>query len=117
MRHYQSFPNVYFYNADIDFRKSINGLCTIVQYQMGLNPLEEALYVFFSKNKQRIKILYWDRSGFALWYKRLEKECFRLPRPTNGVIKITAKDLGLILDGYDIFKTKPHEKLNFDPVF
>jgi len=65
---------VYLHREPVDFRKSINGLSVIVESEMALSPLSGALFVFCNKKRDKLKLLYWDRTGFALWYKRLEQE-------------------------------------------
>ncbi len=60
-----------------DFRKSVNGLSMLVEAEMKLDPLSGNLFVFCNKGKSKLKILYWDRNGFCLWYKRLEEDKFR----------------------------------------
>jgi transposase len=63
--------NIYLYMDIVDFRKSINGLIVVVEQDMNLNPFRDALFVFCNKKRDKVKILYWDKTGFALWYKRL----------------------------------------------
>ncbi|MCG7883719.1 MAG: IS66 family insertion sequence element accessory protein TnpB [Candidatus Thiodiazotropha endolucinida] len=58
----------------MDFRKSITGLSLIVEQTLGLNPFDVALYVFINRRRDKIKILLWEKNGFVLWYKRLEKQ-------------------------------------------
>ena len=117
MRSYNSFNQIYLYNGVVDFRKSINGLIQIVKFQMNLNPLDEVLFIFVARNRWALKILYFDQSGFALWYKRLEGEKFKLPKPNSSSHSLTTKELGLFLDGYDIFKMKPHKILDENALF
>ena len=62
---------IYLHRAPVDFRKSINGLALIVEQEMQLPPMSPALFVFCNKKRDRVKALYWDRTGFCLWYKRL----------------------------------------------
>lgn len=64
---------VYLHRDFVDFRKSINGLAAIVETDMTLPLMSGALFVFCNKGKDKLKILYWDNTGFSLWYKRLEK--------------------------------------------
>jgi transposase len=61
-------------------RKSINGLLTIVEQELGLSPFAPRLFVFCNRQRDKIKIFHWERSGFVLWYKRLEKARFPCPR-------------------------------------
>jgi len=74
------FDQILLYRPFVDFRKSINGLCGIVVGELELDPFQNYLFLFTSKRRDRIKILYWDKTGFALWYKRLEKEKFHWPK-------------------------------------
>jgi transposase len=64
-------PKIYLHRAPVDFRKAVNGLTCIIELEMGLSPFDEALYLFTNKNRDKLKMLYWDKTGFALWYKRL----------------------------------------------
>ena len=98
----------------VDFRKSIDGLSSLVEQALGLDPFNAALYVFTNRRYDKLKILYWDRSGFALWYKRLEKARFRWPRDeTLRVVEMTGRELGWLLDGIDFFRLTPHETLTY----
>ena len=71
--------DIYLYMDVVDFRKSINGLIVVVEQDMNLNPFRDALFVFCNKKRDKVKILYWDKTGFALWYKQLEKHRFKWP--------------------------------------
>ena len=77
MKMFTSVPEVFLYRDFVDFRKSINGLSLIVEQQMQLSPLTGSVFVFCNKGRDKLKVLYWDRTGFALWYKRLEKDKFK----------------------------------------
>jgi transposase len=77
---------IYLHRDVVDFRKSINGLVTIVEQEMALSPFGDALFVFCNRNRDRVKVLYWDKTGFCLWYKRLEKEKFKWPRQHGAAI-------------------------------
>ena len=70
--------------------------------------------MFINKARDKLKILYWETNGFVLYYKRLEAEKFSWPLKENQeTIKITGKDLSWLLDGYNIFDLKPHQRLKF----
>jgi len=97
----------------IDMRKSINGLSILISDVFGLNPISRYIFVFCNKSKNKLKTLYWDRNGFVLCYKRLEKERFKLPETQEGVIEITAQQLRWILDGLDITKVEGHKKYHY----
>jgi len=98
----------------VDFRKSIDGLAGLVEQTLGLDPFNAELYVFTNRRHDKLKILYWDRSGFALWYKRLEKARFPWPREEpRPIVELTARELGWLLDGIDFFRLTPHETLSY----
>ncbi len=70
-------PTVHLATEPVDMRKSINGLSVLVADKLEISPLSGSLFVFYNKARDKIKILYSDRNGFCLWYKRLEKHRFR----------------------------------------
>lgn len=115
MRDSHSFSEIFLHKKPVDMRKSINGLSLIVSEHMQQNPCDGGLFVFVGRTSMIMKCIYWDRSGFALWQKRLEKERFKWPKKLNDeVIKITAEQMQWLLHGLDIIKAKPHEELRFD---
>jgi transposase len=73
MKMFVSPPRIYLHRQFVDFRKSINGLSVIVESEMDLPIMSGGLFIFCNKAKDKLKILYWDKTGFALWYKRLKK--------------------------------------------
>ena len=73
MKPSSSFTKVYLHRDRVDFRKWIDGLAAIVRTEMRLNPYESYLFGFTNRRRDTIKVLYWDRTGFAIWYKRLEE--------------------------------------------
>ena len=79
MNWFNDLPTIYLHRSPVDFRKAVNGLCELVQDELEMNPFDENLYVFCNRKRDRLKILHWDRTGFVLWYKRLEKEKFKWP--------------------------------------
>jgi transposase len=87
-----------------DMRKSINGLSGIVQNQLRLNPYDQSLFAFGNRRKDLVKILYWDRNGFCLWQKRLEKDRFPWPADEKQVMEITSEQLNWLLNGIDFRK-------------
>lgn len=111
MRSIHDFDGIYLHRSVVDMRRSIDGLSAIVRHGSEL-PLDgKFLFVFVGRAKDRLKILYWDRTGYALWYKRLEKSRFPWPKTGDDVLKMTPKMLGYILDGVDVFKIRPHESV------
>jgi len=101
-------PAIYLHREAVDFRKSINGLVTIVEQEMGLSPFAEALYVFCNKGRDKLKVVYWDQTGFCLWYKRLEKAKFKWPRQHPGaVMTVNPEQWQGLLSGYDLIGHQP----------
>jgi transposase len=89
----------------VDGRKGFDSLAAIVRSVFQHDPLSGHLYVFFSRRFDRVRILYWDRSGFAMWTKRLERGRFHATFSEGGelaVNAIEAAELGLILEGLDL---------------
>src|SRR5271165_3819029 len=97
-------PNtrIYIATGHVDMRKSVNGLSLLVQETLNQNALSGHLFVFANKRGDKTKILYWDRNGFCLWYKRLEKNVFRLPKIPGPVFSVNSTELGMILEGIDL---------------
>lgn len=94
-----------------DMRKSINGLSVLVEQAMGHDPFTGDMFVFCNRRRNMIKILYWDKNGFALWHKRLEKHRFYWPATTDEVVSLEAKELEWLLAGLDY--THAHTRLNY----
>ena len=105
---------VYLHRDFVDFRKSINGLATIVETHMALPLMSGALFVFCNKGKDKLKILYWDNTGFALWYKRLEKDKFKWPgKLSTPTYPLSAQQFEWLLSGYDVIG---HQSMSFKSV-
>ena len=107
---------VYLYVPPVDMRKSINGLAVLVETALGLDPFAEALYVFSNRRRDRLKILAWDRSGFVLYYKKLERERFHWPRSEDSQLMLTARQLDWLLEGYNLALMRPHASLRYESV-
>jgi len=105
---------IHLYIQPVDFRKSIDGLTAIVEMELELNPFQPALFVFSNRKRDKVKILYWERTGFVLWYKRLEQQRFQWPKQLTT---LTAEQLSWLLDGLNIEAMQPHSTLQFDSVF
>ena len=97
---------VYLVLEKADMRKSVDGLSIYISENMDVDIFSGSLFVFCNKRRNILKILYWDRNGFCLWYKRLEKEKFRWPVNELEVLEISSRELGWLLDGIDI--NQPH---------
>lgn len=111
------FDFVYLHRDPIDMRAGINRLLSIVQSE-GMGELgDKNLFVFAGRRTHSIKILYFDHSGFALWQKRLEKQRFIWPKSVSvGTVVMTPEQLGYLLEGFDLLKLKPFEKISFEQV-
>ena len=94
-----------------DFRKQINGLSIMVEEDCHMNALDGSLYLFCNRARNRLKILYWDRNGFCLWLKRLEKDKFPWPKHVKEVNMISYDQLSMLLDGIDFFHA--HTELKY----
>jgi transposase len=111
------FSGIFLYREAVDFRKSIDGLSSIASIEMGVELKEGNLFVFISRRRDKMKILYFDRTGFALWYKRLERARFKWPKGIeNTVLPMEPRQLEWLLEGFDIWKMKPHEALQLNQV-
>ena len=87
----------------VDGRKGINGLSTLVRSQFLMDPLSGTLFVFFTKRADIVRVLYWDRDGYVLTTKRLEKGYFRVPWwSETGHVTVEAAELLLVLEGLDL---------------
>ena len=105
----------YLYTGVVDMRKSIDGLAALMESHLELDPIQDAVFVFCNRGRDKIKILYWERNGFVLWYKRLEKEKFKWLKDTSiSSHQISGYRLNQLLDGLNIFSSKPHERLFFE---
>lgn len=83
----------------VDLRKSVDGLALLARHVIQQNPLSGHLFVFVNKVGHRVKILFWDRTGYVIWYKRLESARIRLPLEGAATLELAASQLALLLDG------------------
>jgi hypothetical protein len=125
---------VYLARGATDLRKSIDGLCALVSYSFELDPMSASLFVFCNRDRDKLKILYWDNNGFWLLYRRLETGRFRWPRGTSargtsargtsargtiggggacgeGPLLIDRRQLQWLLDGLDLEQKRAHAPL------
>lgn len=89
-------------------RCSFDRLAELAASVTGDDPLSGHLFLFRARGGDRIKILYWDRDGYALWYKRLEEGTFKLPKvePSQRSVQLRASELAMMLDGIDLRSVK-----------
>ena len=99
----------------VDMRRSFDGLAAMAEQVVHADPLSGHLFVFRGRRGDRLKILYWDRDGYALWYKRLETGTFRFPAGGSDATEITTADLALILEGIDVDAAKRRKRFALLP--
>lgn len=114
----KDFENIFIHNGNVDMRRGINGLSEIVQSaQMG-DLAGKNLFVFAGRRKNSIKVLYFDRSGFCLWQKRLDEARFPWPKKlTDEVVRLSPEQFSWLLEGFDVWKIKPFEDVKFESVY
>ena len=100
-----------------DMRKSINGLSILVESQMELDLFSGYLFGFCNRRRTTIKLLYWDKNGFCLWMKRLEKDKFQWPQSETEAVSISQRELSWLLDGLELKQNRAHQPLNYRSVF
>ena len=95
-----------------DMRRSFDRLAMMTRENMGQDPLSGHLFVFFNRRGDRVKIMFWDRSGFCIWYKRLEQGVFRLPQSIVNMPnpEVEVADLSLILEGIDLSSARRRKR-------
>jgi transposase len=105
----------FLYRHPTDMRKSFDGLFGIVSQVLSLDPLSGDVYVFLNRRRDRIKLLVWDRGGFWIFYKRLEKGRFQLPPDSSGAetIELPYEELMMLIEGIDLGSVKRCSRFNF----
>ena len=104
---------IYVCLAPTDMRKSFDSLAALVEEWLGHDPLSGQLFVFRSRRGDRVKLLWWDRDGWTLYYRRLEEGTFRFPTtgdPQARSIEISAQELSLVLWGIDPASVKRQQR-------
>ncbi|NRB43034.1 MAG: IS66 family insertion sequence element accessory protein TnpB [Pseudomonadales bacterium] len=105
---------VYLAPGATDMRKSIDGLAIWVSEMMELDPCSSSLFVFCNRARDKLKILHWDRNGFWLYYRRLEKGRFQWPKENvdKNAISMTRRELNWLLDGLSLEQQKAHKNIS-----
>jgi hypothetical protein len=104
---------ILFYSKPVDMRNSIDGLSMMAAQHLCSEAKSGIFYVFYNKKKDKLKVLYWERNGFCLWFKRLEKERFKIPEMSETGVELTIQQLRWILDGLDYTKLQGHKELKY----
>jgi transposase len=89
-----------------DMRRGFDGLAALTTQVIGQDPLSGHLFVFRNRRGDRLKILYWDRDGLAIWAKRLERGIFRFPAPVDNRLEVTPAEMAAILEGIDLSRAR-----------
>ncbi len=111
MIHLPASVRVYLCTSPCDMRRSFDGLHALVTGAMQLDAFAGHLFVFANRRKDRVKILYWDRDGFAVWAKRLEEGTYATPFGEDEARReITAQELGALLSGIDLSTAKRRKR-------
>ena len=105
----------YVYGAAVDMRKSFDGLCGLVRGALGADPLNGDVYLFLNRRRDRIKLLVWDRNGFWIFYKRLEKGTFQVLSSWQRKkrIQLPFEELLMLLEGVDLSLVKRRRWYNY----
>ena len=101
---------IWLYTQPTDMRKSYNGLSALVKNQLQDNPLSGELFVFVNRRQNQMKILYFDRSGYCIWSKRLEQGQFVVCNDPSGKKELNWTQLKLLLDGIEIKKSRQYKR-------
>lgn len=103
---------VYLCTAAVDLRKSFDGLCGLVESVFQRDVLEGHLFLFINKRRDRVKALWWDRDGLAIWYKRLERGSFETPRAPDDAqrLELDATELAMLLGGVSLASVKRRKR-------
>jgi transposase len=108
-----SHTQVYLSPGFTDMRKSINTLSILVEGVFKLEPFSGHMFAFCNRRRSIVKILYWDRNGFCLWQKRLEKDRFRWPESVKEVVEIDQRQLSFFLEGLEINQPMRYRALHY----
>lgn len=95
---------IWLYPTPIDFRRQIDGIVMLIADHLQLNPTSGQLFLFRNRYANKIKMLWWDRNGFWLCYKRFEKGRLKFPKLSDDVMELTADQLSWLLSGLDCLK-------------
>ena len=106
-------PQVYLAAGVTDLRNNIDGLAIMVEKNFHLDPFSKSLFVFCNRKRNKIKILFWDKNGFWLYYRRLEEGTFKWPTKADygKTLMISEQQLSWILDGLSLEEKRAHKEV------
>jgi transposase len=111
MKALSEFPKLHLCTTPLDFRRGLEYLASVATEAVGSRVLSGELFAFTNRSRDRIRLLYWDDTGFAMWIKRLDKDRFLWPRRSDVAIALSVDELRWLLAGLDIDKMKGHARL------
>ena len=104
---------MFLYRGRADMRKGFDGLSGMVESHFTASLFSGALFIFVNRPRDRVKILYWDSGGLALWYKRLERGTFRMPEGREGeAVELTSAELAMLLEGITPLRVERRYRLS-----
>lgn len=103
---------IFLHTKPTDMRKSFDGLCGLVRSELEADPLDGSLFLFVNRRGDRLKMLWWDRDGLALFYKRLESGTFEMLRPDGdaAAVELDAAELAMLLSGVALDSVKRRKR-------
>jgi transposase len=103
---------IYLHTRPTDMRKSFDGLCGIIRNEFGRDPVDGSLFLFINGRRDRVKLLWWDRDGLAIWYKRLEAGTFEeiAAGEDSASLQIDATELAMLLAGVSIASARRRKR-------
>ncbi|MBW4085837.1 IS66 family insertion sequence element accessory protein TnpB [Paenibacillus sp. S150] len=107
---------VYLAGGSTDLRKSIDGLAALVQERFLLDPFAPCLFVFCNRQRDKLKMLYWEHNGFWLLYRRLERGTFQWPGPGDSPAVLSFRELRWLLDGLSLHQRQAHQQVTAQTV-
>jgi len=113
----QSDIRIYLASSPIDGRKAINGLSACVMDAFNQKPMDGSVFVFYNHARNRIKCLFWDRNGFVLYHKRLERGKFHVRTDSDGAVELSQQQLDWLLAGLDFTLMSAFPELNYEHLF
>lgn len=117
MKRAEDFQGIFIHREPVDMRRGINGLCDLVASSEMGDLAGSNLFVFCGRRRNSIKVLYFDRSGFCLWQKKLDVDKFPWPKKLPEVIvSLSSQQFAWLLEGFDIWKIKSFADAKFERV-
>lgn len=114
MKGFKEFSSIQLCVRPIDFRKGIFSLASAIKNEFDEEPFSGSLFLFTNKNRKNLRALYWDKTGFAMWSKALEKNHFPWPKKVeHRKLILTQEQFNWLLSGIDPWKMKPHSEVHY----